>query len=289
MMETQQTPRLAPVLQLLGAVRKRMPNPVRFGLYLVLASTPLLAISGEVFGVVSLRAVSSLFLFPLLGILAVVVVFKPADMDRTALAGFAWGVLACAAYDLFRLPSVYVFHLWGDFFGRIGGWATGTSSNYLAGYLWRYLGDGAGIGIVVFLLAAVIGVSSWPRRRVIGFTIAFAVCPVWAGLVLTDGLAPAGRALFPLNATTLALSLAGHLVYGAVLGYGLWASQARPGRDLSRAGRDLARGFPEARNAVPSPGPAGRLGAGRNAARWHGGCWLGPTGRRGAAGRPGLQ
>ena len=255
MMETQQTPRLAPVLQLLGAVRKRMPNPVRFGLYLVLASTPLLAISGEVFGVVSLRAVSSLFLFPLLGILAVVVVFKPADMDRTALAGFAWGMLACAGYDLFRLPNVYVFHLWGDFFGRIGGWATGTSSNYRAGYLWRYLGDGAGIGIVVFLLAAVIGVSSWPRRRVIGFTIAFAVCPVWAGLVLTDGLAPAGRALFPLNATTLALSLAGHLVYGAVLGYGLWASQARPGRDLSRAGRDLARGFPEARNAVPSPGP----------------------------------
>jgi hypothetical protein len=41
-----------------------MPNPVRFGLYLVLASTPLLAISGEVFGVVSLRAVSTLFLFP---------------------------------------------------------------------------------------------------------------------------------------------------------------------------------------------------------------------------------
>jgi hypothetical protein len=35
-----------------------MPNPVRFGLYLVLASTPLLAISGEVFGVVSLRAVA---------------------------------------------------------------------------------------------------------------------------------------------------------------------------------------------------------------------------------------
>jgi hypothetical protein len=32
--------------------------------------------------------------------------------------------------------------------------------------------------------------------------------------VLTDGLASAGRALFPLNATTLALSLAGHLIYG---------------------------------------------------------------------------
>jgi hypothetical protein len=246
-METQHTPRAAPVPQLLGAVWKRMPNPVRFGLYLVIASTPLLAISGEVFGVVSLRTVSSLFLFPLLGILAVLVVFKPDDMDRTAFAGFAWGVMACAGYDLFRLPNVYVFHLWGDFFGRIGGWATGTSSNYLAGYIWRYLGDGAGIGVVVFLLATVIGVSSWTRRRVVGFTIAFAVCPVWAGLVVTDGLAPPGRALFPLNATTLVLSLVGHLIYGAILGYGLWASQVRPGRDLSRAGRGLVRSFPAVR------------------------------------------
>jgi hypothetical protein len=73
-------------------------------------------------------------------------------------------------------------------------------------------------------------VSSWPRRRVVGFTVAFAVCPVWAVLVLTDGLAPAGRALFPLNATTLALSLAWHLIYGAILGHGLCGSQNRPGK-----------------------------------------------------------
>jgi hypothetical protein len=213
-------------------------------LYLVLAGTPLLAISGEVFGVVSLRTVSTVFLFPLLGILAVLVALKPDGMDRTAFAGFAWGLAACAGYDLFRLPNVYVFHLWGDFFGTIGGWATGTSSNYLAGYLWRYLGDGAGIGVVVFILAAVIGVSSWPRRYVVGFTVAFAVFPVWAGLVLTDGLAPAGRALFPLNATTLALSLAGHLIFGAILGYGLWVSQDRAGQGLPRGGRDLTRNCP---------------------------------------------
>jgi hypothetical protein len=245
-METErQPPRPAPVPQLLEAIRERTPNPVRFGLYLVLASTPLLAISGEVFGVVSLRAVSTLFLVPLFGVLAVLVIFNPAGIDRTALAGFAWGIVACAGYDLFRLPNVYVFHLWGDFFGRIGGWATGTSSNYLAGYLWRYLGDGAGIGVVVFLQAAAIGVSSWPRRRVVGFTVAFAVCPVWAGLVLTDGLAPTGQALFPLTATTLALSLAGHLIYGAILGYGLCASQNRARQDPSRAAISSEASLPD--------------------------------------------
>src|SRR5260370_36941990 len=142
----------------------RRSNPFRSGLYLVLAGTPLLAISGEVFGVVSLRTVSGWFLFPLLGILAVLVVLRPDGMDRTAFAGFTWGLVGCAGYDLFRLPNVYVLHLWGDFFGRVGGWATGTSSNYLAGYLWRYLGDGAGLGVVVFILAPVIGVSSWPSR-----------------------------------------------------------------------------------------------------------------------------
>ena len=258
-METgRQTQRPAAVPPLPEAIRERMSSPVRFGLYLVLASTPLLAISGEVFGVVSLRAVSTLFLVPLLGVLAVLVIVKPAGIDRTALAGFAWGMVACAGYDLFRLPNVYVFHLWGDFFGRIGGWATGTNSDYLAGYLWRYLGDGAGIGIAVFLQAAVIGVSSWPRRRVVGFTVAFAVCPVWAGLVLTDGLAPAGRALFPLNATTLALSLAGHLIYGAILGYGLWASHDRAGQDPSRTVISAGTSLPDepaemTRPATPVP------------------------------------
>jgi hypothetical protein len=41
-METErQIRRPAPVPQLLEAIRERMPNPVRFGLYLVLASTPI--------------------------------------------------------------------------------------------------------------------------------------------------------------------------------------------------------------------------------------------------------
>jgi hypothetical protein len=256
--ETEQPTRPLPIPQ---AVRNRIPAPVRFCLYLVLASTPLLAISGEVFGVVSLRTVSSEFLFPLLAILAVLVVFKPDGIDRTAFTGFAWGLAACAGYDSFRLPTVYVFRLWGDFFGRIGGWATGTSSDYFAGYLWRYLGDGAGIGVVVFILATALGAASWPRRHVIGFTVAFAVCPVWAGLVLTDGLAPAGRALFPLNATTLILSLAGHLIYGAILGWGLWASRHRPG-EARRAGARIRRVCATpARNPRSSLGTVGRCRA----------------------------
>jgi hypothetical protein len=50
--------------------------------------------------------------------------------------------------------------------------------------------------------------------------------------------------LFPLNATTLALSLAGHLIYGTTLDYGLWAWQVRAGRDLSRAAETSSAASP---------------------------------------------
>ena len=69
MVETERKiPRSASTWQLLAAVRSRITDPARFCLHLVLASTPLLAISGEVFGVVSLRIASNFFLFPLLGL-----------------------------------------------------------------------------------------------------------------------------------------------------------------------------------------------------------------------------
>src|ERR1700739_4159253 len=106
-----QTFRLLPAGRLLGAMISGIPSPGRFCVYLILASTPLLAVSGEVFGVVSLHAVSALVFFPLLGALAVLVLLKPVDIDRTALTGFIWGLVACAGYDCFRLPTIYVFHL----------------------------------------------------------------------------------------------------------------------------------------------------------------------------------
>jgi hypothetical protein len=46
------------------------------------------------------------------------------------------------------------------------------------------------------------------------------------GLLLPlDLLAPAGRQLFPLTPVTVSLSLAGHLIYGVILGQGYWMSR----------------------------------------------------------------
>lgn len=198
---------------------------VRLCLHLAIATIPVLAISADVFGWVSLRTVAIGLLLPLLVLTAIVVARNPDRSDRVMLAGFAWGLLACAGYDAFRLPTIYVAHLWNDFFGAVGGWATGTGSNYLAGYLWRYVGDGAGIGVTFFALAATLGAGNWSRRQAIGFAVGYAVCPVWAGLIVTDLLAPAGRQLFPLTPVTAALSLVGHVIYGVILGQGYWTSR----------------------------------------------------------------
>lgn len=143
----------------------------------------------------------------------------PRPHDRVVIGGFLAGLIAVAGYDGFRLLTVYSLHWWGDFIPRRGGWITDETNNALVGYAWRYLGGGGGIGLVFFALAASLGVTSWSRHRVMAVAIAFAVVPVWAGLITTVALAPRGKTLmFPLTATTLALSLIGHIIFGTVLG-----------------------------------------------------------------------
>jgi hypothetical protein len=217
-----------------------------------------LAISAHVFTSVSLMTVALVVLLPLLFVLAAFVIGKPHVSDRLLLAGFLWGLVACAGYDAFRLPTIYGFHLWSDFFGSVGGWATGTKASFLVGYLWRYVGDGGGIAVAFFALGATIGARAWSQRATIAFAVAYAVFPVWSGLVLTDVLAPRGHELFPLTLPTLALSLVGHLIYGAIMGFGYWKS-----RELEalwpihlRASRELRPVvFPSRMSGVPSYAP----------------------------------
>jgi hypothetical protein len=197
----------------------------RLKLHLLVAAIPVLAISAHVFWLVSLQTIGLFVLVPLLEALLVLVIARPDRSDRLILAGFLWGLIACAGYDAFRLPTIYIFHLWKDFFGAVGAWAVGDQSNFLVGYMWRFAGDGGGIAVAFFAVAATLGAGAWPRRRVIGFAVAYAVFPVWTGLVLTDLLAPAGQVLFPISLTTLTCSLIGHLIYGAILGFGYWESR----------------------------------------------------------------
>jgi uncharacterized MnhB-related membrane protein len=198
----------------------------RLVVHLGVASLPVLGISAQVFGLTSLYQLAIYVMLPLVFLTASLAVFVPDRFDMIVLSGFLWGLLSCAAYDAFRLPTIYVAHLWVDFFGMVGGWAMNGRPNFFVGYLWRYVGDGGGIAVPFFVQVAMLRLC---ERKNAGFIvmlgIAYAVCPVWLGLVLTDAFAPAGHALFPLTPVTLMLSLAGHLIYGSFLGMGCWHSR----------------------------------------------------------------
>ena len=219
-----------------GSLRATLParlrlqarTAARLALHLTLAGLPVMGISAAVFGWISLHTLAVDILLPLTVAVLTLAVFSPDRIDRLVVTAVGWGLLACAAYDAFRLPTIYVAHWWGDFFGPVGGWAVNSRhSNYFVGYLWRYLGDGGGIAVPFFVAMALLPPTVInTARRSIAAGIAYGVCPVWSGLMLTDALAPAGHALFPLTLRTATLSLVGHLIYGSVIGAGFWYSRA---------------------------------------------------------------
>src|SRR5258708_10865458 len=90
---------------------------VRMQIHLLTASVPVLAISADVFGWVTLQTVAVVVMLPLIAILTVLVTRRPDPSDRLILSGFLWGIVACACYDAFRLPTIYGPHVWNDFFG----------------------------------------------------------------------------------------------------------------------------------------------------------------------------
>ena len=201
----------------------------RVGLHLLLAALPLLAISMQVFGLVSMNTTAALVIIPLAATLAVLAIFAPDPTDRIVGRGLIWGIVACVVYDIFRLDTVYLLGWWGDFIPTMGTWITDgaeTRGGAVVGYLWRYVGDGGGIGIAFFVFALALGLNRWSSRDVVLAAVAFAVFPIWTGLIATVALAPRGEELmFPLSPTTVSLSLIGHLIFGLVLGLGFLRSR----------------------------------------------------------------
>ena len=198
----------------------------RLGLHLLLAALPLLAISAQVFGLVNMNISAGLLVLPLTAVMVAVSLLRPLSSDRIVVAGMAWGLLATVVYDGFRLDTVYLMGWWGDFIPKMGTWLINTDPSNLAegaiaGYLWRYLGDGGGIGVVFFVAAAAVGLRRLGPRVTVAAAVGFAVFPVWAGLIATVALSTRGQSMmFPLTPTTIGLSLIGHLIFGLVLGLG---------------------------------------------------------------------
>jgi hypothetical protein len=206
----------------------------RIGSVLLLASMPILAIPADVSGLVS-QSISSVAVIVLLAVLGTLVVFAPHRTDMIVGRGLIAGMVATIVYDGARLFAVHVLGLMGDFIPVMGSFVTGepdTTGSAAVGYIWRYIGDGGGLGVAFFVVAFALGIDRWKNVYAVLASVAFAVFPTWAGLMATVALLPRGEEMmFDLNPATFTITLVGHLIFGWLLG--LAFLKAPRGKDKS--------------------------------------------------------
>jgi hypothetical protein len=125
--------------------------------------------------------------------------------------GWVSGLLGVLCYDLTRIPFMYAG--WDDFIPSLGGWITNSDENFWIGYLWRYLGNGAGLGLVFSLLVYFINL-----RNTILFGILFGIA-VCIGLdIVLFASSSAQDMMFTMTPLTCIGGLIGHVTFGLVLG-----------------------------------------------------------------------
>jgi len=131
------------------------------------------------------------------------------EWGRRALIGWVAGIIATIIYDCLRLGLVQV-GIWGDPIPGIGRLLLDNpDASWVWGYAWRFMGNGGGMAIAFTMLP-------WRGVRA-GVIYGTMIC---LGLVAVLAFWPVAQEhFFPLTPITAAGGMAGHWVYGAVLGW----------------------------------------------------------------------
>lgn len=201
-------------------------DPYQLFLVALVWCMPILAIPAHTFGWLDIAWTAAVLVVPTAFTFFFFAILFESKALTLAMRGLATGLVAVALYDLARFLFIYMGVL-DEFFGTLGGLITGNGEEHLfVGYIWRYIGDGGGIGVVFFVVATVLWCSPsfsmlLLRERqfyMMMFGIGYGIF-VWLGLMATVTFSPGGPGLLftPTLAPTLA-TLAGHIIYGAVLG-----------------------------------------------------------------------
>ncbi len=191
--------------------------------YAAVGFSPIVALALAIAAVCSLTLSASV----LVGAASVAAVFlwrRFPSSRQAVLEGLCAGLVAVLGYDLARWVTIAT-GWWGDFIPSIGGWLLGTQQpDVVLGYAYRWLGDGAGMGMAFVVSVRHLAPALRSRAKLaLGFGYGVAI---WLSLIATLLISPDGqRLLFPLTPVTLVLSLGGHLIYGGVLGG--WVIKAR--------------------------------------------------------------
>jgi hypothetical protein len=156
---------------------------------------------------IPLPVTASLVVLPAAGVIYNMGMRYP-EWGRRAVVGWVSGVVATIIYDCLRLSLVKV-GIWGDPIPGIGHLVfADPHANFAWGYLWRFAGNGGGMGIAYAMLP-------WRGIRT-GIGYGTLIC---TGLVALLFFFPVAQVhFFPLTPVTTAGAYAGHWVYGAVLG-----------------------------------------------------------------------
>ncbi|MFC0626019.1 hypothetical protein [Kribbella deserti] len=223
----------------LGPATNRIPFPVtpivglRSLALFAAGAMPVLSIPLHVAGLLQLRVAALILVIPL-AMVTVLLIRAGSREANWAGRGLLAGLVAVAMYDAVRMPMVWT-GIWPDFIPALGGWITGAGGeNASVGYLWRYLGDGGGIGMAYFVFCAAVYSlrPTWVSRRPLLLSVSYGVF-IWTGLVGTVAVLPRGEEMmFSLTPASLGLSLLGHLIYGMTLGLFLRRICQESPRDL---------------------------------------------------------
>jgi hypothetical protein len=186
--------------------------------------SPITALALSLMGIFTLPVASLLLVIPALGIATALSCCRPRH-GRLMLRGFLMGIIAVTCYDGVRIPFILAGWM-DDFIPKIGGMLVGNGDRHLIlGYLWRYLGNGGGMGmafVCVFALLKHLMKEHQQARITPRLTKCIALgfgCFVWACLILTLHISPQGEdMMFVITPTSLLLSWIGHLVFGYTLG-----------------------------------------------------------------------
>jgi len=177
---------------------------------LICGTLPVSAIALHVMGIIDLYAFYPFII--LLYSLVVFIAIKKQILRKVILIGWLSGIVAVSFYDLSRLPFIALG--WEDFIPKIGGWLIGQQEDFTLGYLWRYAGNGGGLGITYFILLTILKVKK--NFLFSGITYGLIICLC---LDITLLISPnSENMMFAISSLSVIGGTIGHLVYGLTLG-----------------------------------------------------------------------
>jgi hypothetical protein len=200
--------KLLAALQAIVRRIRRIPSLYPRLLFVVVGYAAITSLAAAYAEKVPLSVTASLIVIPAAGLIFNLGMRYPA-WGRRALVGWVAGIVATIIYDCLRLALVKV-GIWGDPIPGIGRLVlSDPHANFAWGYLWRFLGNGGGMGIAYTMLP-------WRGWRT-GVAYGTLICTGLVGLLYFFPVAQVH--FFPLTPVTAIGGYAGHWVYGAVLGW----------------------------------------------------------------------